>query len=225
MAEEVKKRASEAQEKRHGRRYKGTGQPWERQFNESLSAFTAYELFQNQGSKRTLTKVVEILGCNRTNVTRWKSRWAWNERALAWDNEQARVRRAAFLGEIEEMGRRQARNAQDISDALMVPVMAFLDNRDLNPDILRGMKSDELFALVARAAKEWPGIMKAERLARGETTEIIDHGGQVGINHGLQSEFEEKLKDDPESRELLKQLYRRARKLPAGGAVEGPGED
>jgi hypothetical protein len=59
-------------------------------------------------------------------MERWSVRWAWVERAAAWDDEKDWIKHQGQLKEIESMGVRYAGQAQLIAQALMHPVNTFL---------------------------------------------------------------------------------------------------
>src|SRR5215217_2562011 len=92
---------------------------WDRLENESDRAYRAFECFLNLPSgERTL------LGAYRRHVgnpdaakpsdtwSGWSSSFAWRERAAAYDDHLASVRREAYERAIEEEAARQAREVE-----------------------------------------------------------------------------------------------------------------
>lgn len=123
--------------------------PWERQTEpeggEPAKAFHAFTVYRDLGAKaRSLEKVAAALrlqasggqfaaietadggGHRRVpkNVEVWSKTWKWPARALAWDEEQDRIKREAMAAEVVEMGKRHAQQAQAAAHVLTMPFMA-----------------------------------------------------------------------------------------------------
>jgi hypothetical protein len=119
---------------------------WDRLANEPERAYRAFECFLNLPSgERTL------LGAYRQHVgnpeavkpsdtwSGWCSEFAWRERAAAYDDHLARLRREAYERAIEEEAARQAREVEkvrgNLNELLMlahVRVMEFLEELDVS---------------------------------------------------------------------------------------------
>ena len=60
--------------------------PWSRQKGETEKAFEAFSIYRDMGEARTFTAVSEKLQKSYTLIRRWKEKWLWEERVLAYDN-------------------------------------------------------------------------------------------------------------------------------------------
>ncbi len=170
--------------------------PWARRDKESDPAWQAFALYRDMGPERSCGKVAKALGKSTTLIERWCSTYSWVERAVGWDAHQDRVKREAQLAEVEAMGRRHAQQAQAYMQVLMAPAVKILAKLR-NPeeakafhDELEAMPAIDAIALIARLASQFPGLMRAERLARGESTEhvegtlTVEHVGQIIVEVG-----------------------------------------
>ncbi|MGP8301970.1 hypothetical protein ACTPOK_29435 [Streptomyces inhibens] len=112
-----------------------TAEPWERQRNESTSAFEAFAVYRDLGSARSVTKVAQELDKSRTLLGRWSSQYAWVMRASAYDREQDRL----FLAEQQQARRDVARRHAKLAQAFLGKAVARLqglDPRELSPSEL-----------------------------------------------------------------------------------------
>jgi hypothetical protein len=149
---------------------------WEKQPGETAKAYHGFCVYRDLGYNRTYKKTGAILGCTITNVFRWSFNHSWKERVEAWDGEIAMTKRNAQLEEIEQMSRRQANQSAMAGQALMVPVLALVKRLKLDEnleDTLANMPIADLITLVTKVTQVYPNIMKSERLARGEATELV----------------------------------------------------
>jgi hypothetical protein len=146
--------------------------------SESTEAFHAFSIYRDLGLKRNLDEVsrrfdAEKRGSGlrlvRPNEVRtkhrksgkiglWSRKYQWVERAAAWDRIVDQRLREKQLDEIERMAKRQAQEAQVLSQVLMAPVVAFatglkdpnrartLENRilDSHPSCLLGARTERL---------------------------------------------------------------------------------
>lgn len=157
--------------------------PWERQPGESTRAFLGFATYRDLGAARSLVEAARALGRNRVTLSDWSITHGWVARTDAWDAEQDRVVRAAQTAEVKRMAERHARQAQLAQQAAMAPLQAVLeriaaerrDNDGRSPFLelmLSGDPADAL-ELALSAATRLPALQQAERLARGEPTEIV----------------------------------------------------
>lgn len=65
--------------------------PWERQKSESAQAYEAFKCYLDMGNKRSITKVAQKLNKSHALISRWNSRWNWQERIREYDNECVRA--------------------------------------------------------------------------------------------------------------------------------------
>lgn len=79
---------------------------WERQEGESGQAWEAFSLYRDLGEKRTVTEVVRQLQKSRSLIDRWKVRWYWEKRVLAYDNYLSKEALAEAVKEKREMSKR-----------------------------------------------------------------------------------------------------------------------
>ena len=131
----------------------------------------------------------------------WSRKFRWVERAAAWDRVVDQRVREKQLDEIERMAKRQAQEAQVLSQVLMSPVVA-LAARLKDPHRARTLENADMHKLLEMSfetAKAVPRLHKAERLARGVKvvdTEPVSNPGstQGGVEWRLtvyQPEFKE----------------------------------
>lgn len=150
--------------------------PWERQPRESEEAFYAFTLYRDMPPReRSLRRVADLIdghegatrGPRRRHVPgrikRWAERFAWVERALAWDEERDRLAREAETEAIRAMRERHAREAMALQEKAILRLRA-MDPGELTPnDVLR---------YFVEAAK-------LERLARGEPETIAEQRNEL----------------------------------------------
>lgn len=170
--------------------------PWARRDKESDPAWQAFTIYRDMGLERSLSKVGSSLGKSKTLMDRWSAEHSWVERAVGWDAHQDRVKREAQLAEVEAMGKRHAQQAQAYMQILMAPAMKILaklrkpEEAEAFHKELEALPAMDAIALIARLASHFPGLMRAERLARGESTEhvegtlTVEHVGQIIVEVG-----------------------------------------
>lgn len=180
-----------------------TMKSWERQKGESQRAYEAFAIYRDMGPSRSLAKVAKKLGKAISLIERWSRKWNWVERAALYDDELDRQYRAEQEEERKKMAERHAKQAMMIQNKI-VQRLQTLDPNQLSPsDLIR-----------------WFDIaVKVERLARGQSTEItkLEHNGQVSVNNDY---ITQRILSDPESRELARELFRRAITKDLGGGSQ-----
>src|SRR5215217_202311 len=94
---------------------------WDRLDNEPERAYRAFESYRTlPSSERTLIKAYRQHVGNPDAVkpsdtwSGWSSNFAWRERAVAYDDHLARLRREAYERAIEEEAARQAREVEKV---------------------------------------------------------------------------------------------------------------
>src|SRR5215208_953852 len=92
---------------------------WDRLENEPERAYRAFECFLSLPSEhRTIVEAYRVYVGNPQAVkpsdtwAKWSSDFAWRERAVAYDDHLARLRREAYERAIEEEATRQAREVE-----------------------------------------------------------------------------------------------------------------
>jgi hypothetical protein len=151
--------------------------PYLRAEGETNAAWEAFAVYRDLSpSERSYSATAERLGKARQNVDRWGRQWRWRERAASWDQARDRARVDGQLEAVRRMAERHASQAQAGLQALMVPHLATARKLQLDPEALEALASNNdlasLVALAVRTAGSIPALMNAERLARGEPTEI-----------------------------------------------------
>src|SRR5215213_7071374 len=129
---------------------------WERLENEPERAYRAFECFLSLPSgERTLLRAYRQHVGNPDAVkpsdtwSGWSSRFAWRERAAAYDDHLARLRREAYERAIEEEATRQAREVEKA----------------------RG-RSNELLTLGYVRAMEWFEEMDASQMRMSDVIQV-----------------------------------------------------
>lgn len=154
---------------------------WDRAEAESDRAWAAFQAYRDLGPlHRTIRKVAAEQRPNSgRHVEGWSSRHSWVARARSWDEHLDQERQRAHIQEVSEMAVRHARASQQAVRALLAPAEALLaymmangGPEALTTQLLEEGKLRTLVDLAARAARAIPGLQVAERLARGEPTQI-----------------------------------------------------
>lgn len=151
--------------------------PWDRQPGESPKAFYAFVLYRDlPPNERSLRRVADLLyGHNPATrrpqhrhvpgqIKRWAERFAWVERAAAWDQERERIAREAEAEAIRAMRERHAKEAVALQERALARLRA-LDPSELS--------ARDVLAYLIEAAK-------LERISRGEP-ETITEGRNVWV--------------------------------------------
>lgn len=136
------------------------------------------------------------MATNRRHWSRWMEKYRWYERAQAYDDYIERKKREEKEKAILDMSERHAKLA-----------MAF------QPRIAQRLQQMDPAELSPSDMAKWLDVAtKLERLSRGEPIEIgkQEVQGQVTVKD---ERLEQQLAQDPECRELLKELYRRYRSM------------
>lgn len=81
----------------------GRGKPWEQQPGESGPAFEAFSIYRDLGAGRTVAAVTEKLQKSDSLLRRWKNKWSWRERVIAYDSAIAEEARRKIIKERKEM--------------------------------------------------------------------------------------------------------------------------
>ncbi len=153
--------------------------PWNRiditHHHESDPAYQAFTTYRDLGYDRSLVKVGRKLGKSETLIARWSVRWAWRIRVEEWDSDKETLKAAALNTSIQAMAERQASQAALAVEGLMVPHLALakaMEDRDV-VDLLATRTPSEMVKLAQSTAQSITVLMQAERLARGEPSDIV----------------------------------------------------
>jgi hypothetical protein len=139
---------------------------WERLENEPERAYRAFEAFLSlPGRERTLTAAYQHHVSNpdaRPSDTwnRWSNEFAWRERAAAYDDHLASVRREAHEQVIKEEAERQAREVEktrgrfnELMTVAYMQAMEALEDEDWVRDNLRASDAIRIIGLHMDAVK------------------------------------------------------------------------
>jgi hypothetical protein len=66
-------------------------QSFEQQARESAKAFAAFSIYLGLGSERSLEMVRQKCGKSSRLIQRWSSRWNWDERVRAYEENLAAI--------------------------------------------------------------------------------------------------------------------------------------
>lgn len=91
---------------------------WDRQEDETDKAYEAFAIYRDMGNERTAISVAEQLHKSYTLIRRWKTRYTWEDRARAYDNEINRAMTAKAkkdaADEAAKMRKRQTKLAIEL---------------------------------------------------------------------------------------------------------------
>ena len=103
---------------------------WERQKGESEQAYEAFSIYRDLGLQRSNAKVCERLSKSRQLISRWKSRYNWDERAREYDNDLARKAHAEAVKDLKDMTGRHIKMAVQLQTKAL--------------EALKGLKPEEM---------------------------------------------------------------------------------
>jgi hypothetical protein len=168
--------------------------PWEKLDEETNAAHAALISYRDCPKPRSLRRAAgkhyhgdaEALPTvgQHDQFKRWSRAFDWVSRVEeydAWLDERKRRKEAEA---IEKMGERHARQAVAGLEALFAPARALMDqygNMPISETELGDLNIIDLIGLMQKTARPAAALQKAERLARGEPTEIL--AGLVEHDH------------------------------------------
>ena len=147
--------------------------PWERQQGESAQAFEAFSAYLELGPDRSIRAVGQKLDKSRQQIGKWSSRWRWQERIRAYDNELLRQEFETEKKAAKEMRERQ------ISLSVLLQKKAFdalkaLDTSELTPqEILRFISEGAKLEAANRAVSTQQAAEAGEKKAASLADTII----------------------------------------------------
>lgn len=144
-------------------------------------------MYREMGSERSQVKVAATLHKSETLLSRWATVHRWAIRAEAWDRDldsaRSEAARAAVQSAASSMGTRHATAAQMTLEAVLAPIRVAVKRLRDDPRFsqdLSIMDPADLMNLVSKMAKFVGPLIVAERLARGEATEIVQ--GEIMVS-------------------------------------------
>ena len=161
-------------------------QPWEKQPGENDRDFDLFEKFIDRPpTERNLREVAVIASLSHQRLSQIARQRDWTQRATAYDKHLDAIYRRELDDQIREMAGRHAATAAEALKALAVSFQPIIDRMNENPEEfvaeLGAQPIKQLFSSAIRSAQVLPNLMNAERLARGQPTEITQHTEDVNI--------------------------------------------
>lgn len=129
--------------------------PWERQDGETEKAFSAFKAYLEM-EDRNICQLAKRLSKSRQLVDKWKQKYNWQERCIAWDKSLQEIEYKTAVRERKKMAKRHIAIAMSMQ-AKAVEALKKIDVSKLN--------ANEFIRLFDTA-------VKIERLSRGEATFI-----------------------------------------------------
>jgi hypothetical protein len=168
---------------------------WDRLENESERAYRAFEFFLNlPSSERTLLEAYRRHVGNPDAVkpsdtwSGWSSTFAWRERAAAYDDYLARLRREAYERAIEEEAGRQAREVEKAR-----------------------YRQNELLTLGYERTIEWLGEMDASQMRMSDAIQVARLHMDFLKNFDVQPEPRDEDRWSEEDDAKLEQIAKRVK--------------
>lgn len=129
--------------------------PWERQDGETEKAFSAFKAYLEM-EDRNITELARRLSKSRQLIDKWKQKYNWQERCIAWDKSLQEIEYKTAVKERKKMAKRHIAIAMSMQ-AKAVEALKQIDVSKLTPgEIIRLFDTS----------------VKIERLSRGEATFI-----------------------------------------------------
>ena len=129
--------------------------PWERQDGETEKAFSAFKAYLEM-EDRNICQLAKRLSKSRQLVDKWKQKYNWQERCIAWDKSLQEIEYKTAVKERKKMAKRHIAIAMSMQ-AKAVEALKKIDVSKLN--------ANEIIRLFDTS-------VKIERLSRGEATFI-----------------------------------------------------
>ena len=149
---------------------------FERMKGEGQTSFKYFCMYRDMGNKRSYRRVAREAGVSTQRIHNIAQEWHWQERIKLWIDEVDRVKREAYLKEIQEMAKRHAQHSMAFQRVLTIPVEAILKKMksgDLTYQDFLNLPVSELFDKTLKSAQLLSSIIDIERKSRGEPTELI----------------------------------------------------
>ena len=150
--------------------------PYERRDDETDPAWAAFVVYRDMGLERSLTKVSQATGKDRSLMEKWSSEakkgHGWRKRVVAWDLDVDRRRRIGALEGVQDMRRRQIKLGMELQE---------LGGLELSKLITKAKKHKRAGTLDDALVLKLVEVgSKLERVVRGEPGEIIEtHSGDA----------------------------------------------
>lgn len=163
---------------------KGTDKPWEQQPGESGPAFEAFSIYRDLGPGRTVSAVVEKLRKSDSLLRRWKAKWDWRSRAVAYDASIAEQARRKAIKDHKDMETRHIGLALQLQKKA-VEALNLLDPEQMSPkDIKEFVKMATELERLNRAFEEQ------------RTAEAQEAGTSGGLADAIMAAYNRRREDD-----------------------------
>lgn len=150
-------------------KWSGADKPWDRQQGESLQAYEAFDLYCKMGAGRSIRKVAQELGKSQPLMSRWSSKWKWQQRSREYDKELKRQEFEEARKAAKKMQERQIQTAM-LLQKKAVQALDKLNIEDLKPqDILRFISEGTKLEAINRAADTKQTAEEAGRDEKGSS--------------------------------------------------------
>lgn len=147
-----------------------TEQPWERQPGESEQAFEAFKIYRDLGVRRSNAEVCKQLSKSRQLISRWKSKYEWDDRVRAYDNDLEKQQHAEAVKNLKDMTGRHIKIAMSLQrkalEALDKLKVEDMTPKDIKEYIKMATELERLNRLTSAA--------KDENLEEEEQQTVVD---------------------------------------------------
>lgn len=139
--------------------------PWDIQPDESSMAYEAFLKYRDLGIRRTIAQAAAELGrTSPSQLHKWSGEHKWAVRVRQYDNFLDKVRQKEHEAAIREMSRKQAEIGAQMQDLAKERIQEFA----ATPEMRATISAREAVLLAVEG-------VKIERLARGKSTENVEH--------------------------------------------------
>lgn len=132
-------------------------EPWGRQEHEGGRAYGAFQCYLRLGTSRSYARVGQTLGKSKALIERWGTKYGWQIRAQAYDDNIAHETLVQMRTEVLDMNKRHIAMAHGLQTKAVARLQS-IDIENLSP-------KDVVIYFEA--------AIKIERLARGEVTDRL----------------------------------------------------
>jgi len=153
---------------------------WERLPEESSKAYNAFETYLKMGYKRSLNKLCMVLGIKYpTHLLEWKKKFKWDDRILAYENEQSKHKLLADIELYKSITEKQLSLAANLKQLIGIPLIIITERLKSNAtekskaiQDFEKLSTVDLYKLIIDSTKFIDVIVKIERLALGKPPEM-----------------------------------------------------
>lgn len=147
-----------------------TEQPWERQPGESEQAFEAFKIYRDLGVRRSNAEVCKQLSKSRQLISRWKSKYEWDDRVRAYDNDLEKQQHAEAVKNLKDMTGRHIK----IAMSLQRKALEALDKLKVEDMTPKDIKEYIKMATELERLNRLTSATKDENLEEEEQQTVVD---------------------------------------------------